>query len=143
LQRHLRACVDAGPHLSVVVKCLTKKQVLALAKPLDSCSNNATFKNTSVCLYCGKAFETEKLIKHSWKHETGTPFVVKCTYKGCMQRFCVLENLRKHTARHMIKSDASELDQTLQENQPSVENGNNSEVAPDAANEQEEVVAFG
>jgi hypothetical protein len=43
----------------------------------------------------------------------------------------------------MMKAGVSELDQTLQENQPSVENGNHSEVSPDAANEQEEVVAFG
>jgi len=118
---------------------------LALAKPLDSGSSNLTFKDaSSVCLYCGKVLKTEeKLIRHSWKHETETPFVLKCIYKGCNQRFCELQNLRTHAALHMMKAGVSELDQTLQENQPSVENSNHSEVSPDAANEQEKMVAFG
>jgi hypothetical protein len=137
----------------VVVECLSEEQVLALIKPYSD-GTREKFPSRAAdwkpredakpmeleCKYCGKVFQSgEKHQRHSLRHETLTPFVVKCVYSGCKQTFCNFSNLKEHAAKHRQKSGA-ELVKTLQENQPSAENYEPTDQGPETAEEQQELV---
>jgi KRAB domain-containing zinc finger protein len=54
------------------------------------------------CQLCGKIIKSNiyKLQKHILKHETDTPGVLKCIFKGCNKIFVSAAELKQHTFKH-------------------------------------------
>jgi KRAB domain-containing zinc finger protein len=58
--------------------------------------------NEFECQLCGKIIKGRRsaLHKHVVKHETGTPGVIKCIFRGCKQTFTSDTDLKVHAAKH-------------------------------------------
>jgi Zinc finger, C2H2 type len=52
------------------------------------------------CHLCGKMFKGNRFQLHILRHETGTPGIIKCLYKGCNNIFISATDLKQHAAKH-------------------------------------------
>jgi Zinc finger, C2H2 type len=79
----------------------------------DRNATRSTLKITEIaknsvleCQFCSKVFKSRvKMRRHSMRHETDTPCVIKCIYKGCKQTFTSATVLKMHAAKHWEMAD--------------------------------------
>jgi KRAB domain-containing zinc finger protein len=106
LTQHLKSHKTGEPGVIKCAKNNCKQTFTSNAELKNHLDNHKYFyhrDNEFECHLCGKIIKGSRsqFQVHILRHETGTPGVMKCIFKGCYKTFVSAADLKQHTFKHL------------------------------------------